>query len=272
MISYRHADLRDKVGPRILVIGIDTNHVIRMQKSEQTGKTLGFTVPVCFRPMSNMTNKDMDIIDHFLYNRWETNTYPLGYVEQDDGEWYAVDENNIDRNVLIMMKNIIGDGLRSLGFNIIESKEVPYAIAMEYELEHMIRTADLRDRIKSRSPLIGLPVRRMFRAKPGASGIITKVDAEKIYFRTEDNVMDDWVYSTNSEVSERSGRVYVCTDNERAKYIGSYMVVTQFDNKNLGRITDIHDGFIETNTNKKIDSYNWGMQIDDSSRIIRMSK
>ncbi len=230
---------------------------------------LGFTVPVCFRPMSTMTNKDMDIIDQFLYTKWDNNPYPLGYVEKDGDEWYAVDENNIDRNVLHTMKHIIGDGLRSLGFTIIESKEVPYAIAMEYELEPMVKTADLRDKIRTKSPLVGLPIRPVFMNKPGPAGIITEANSEKVVFKGDDIIQGDVRYYRDTDISERSGRVYTCSHNDRARYTGSYIVY--LDDKNLGAIEDIQDGFIETKT-KKIDSYNWGMQIDNRARIIRMSK
>ncbi len=269
MISYRKADLIDKIGPRTLVLGIDTDHVVRMTTSQHSGLTLGYTVPVCFRPLSDLPDKDMDTIDTMLMDYWIGNPYPLGVVAKDGDEWYAVKEDELKPQILTMMNMIVKSQLKDLGFNILSSKEMPYALALWFSLEPMVKTADLKDKIKEKIGYVGMPIRLMFSRKPGNTGIITGQDSEKIHFEVPGMSQPDWRYIASADITILSGRVYFTPTYDKNKYRGYNLII---DNKSVGKITDIDKAFIYTDKDKKIDPYNWGFTIDDPSRSMRLSK
>lgn len=156
MISYRQADIFDRFNEQkqsVLWIGIDEDYILATTRTSSIAKDIGWTIPVCFRDVSNCPKDLMNTIDAVVIpGAFADNPIEVGEVVFNDDGWQAVNfDENTAKKILPDMKHRLDEKLKQAGIEFQSSIIVWPAHAIEYRLKPMQRQADLFERIKPKA-------------------------------------------------------------------------------------------------------------------------
>jgi len=134
------------------------------------------------------------------------------------------------------------------------------------------KRADIFKHLKERAKTVGLPVRYLLSQHPGPSPDKIQSKDDRNFYVAPSESSPTRAIPLN-EVVIRDGIAYVVTTKDHTAALGCRVVLLEGrgSEKNVGRIENIVDGYIVTES-KKIDIKNWAIVIDTRNMTFKLSK